>query len=57
MLTKEQALSIYSQMASQYKGTPQEHQTIQEGYKVLTNLIEKQKDQVPLSTPTNPNEH
>jgi hypothetical protein len=40
-ITLEQALNILSQVASVYKGTLQEHQTIIEAFKVLKENIKE----------------
>lgn len=38
-MTQEQALNLLAQAATQYKGTLEEHQTLQQAVKVLDELV------------------
>lgn len=44
-MTVEQALNILSQVASVYKGTLQEHQTIIEAFKVIKEALEPKAEE------------
>jgi hypothetical protein len=40
-MTSEQAISLLSQLAAQYKGTLEEHNALQEALQVLTLAVQK----------------
>lgn len=45
-LTLEQALAVLQQMYSQYKGTFQDHQIIQQAFTVIKSALEEPKVEI-----------
>lgn len=41
-ITPKQALEIFGQVAMQYRGTRQEHETIERAFKALAAIVESQ---------------